>query len=253
MDIITKPRLGAKKYLEEAADRLCDTVKSASHARVKHKSTALMEVEPKLSADAVLDKPPSKAMIRTTDKVVMIGASTGGTEALRVLLESLPPDAPGVVIAQHMPEHFTTAFARRLDQLCRVTVKEAEDGDTVIQGRALLAPGNRHILLNRSGARYYVEVNEGPRVNRSIPSVDVLFRSAARYAGSNAVGVIMTGMGDDGARGLLEMKEAGAFTIAQDEATSVVFGMPREAIRMDAVDKVLPLDGIARQILANCL
>jgi two-component system chemotaxis response regulator CheB len=188
-------------------------------------------------------------MVQTTDKIVAIGASTGGTEALRVFLETLPQDAPGMVIVQHMPEHFTRAFANRLDGICRVSVKEAENDDTVIRGRVLIAPGNRHTLLKRSGARYYVEVKDGPLVCRHRPSVDVLFRSAARYAGRNCIGVIMTGMGDDGARGMLEMKEAGAFNIAQDENSCVVFGMPNEAIKLQAVDKVAPLEQIAGILL----
>jgi two-component system chemotaxis response regulator CheB len=181
--------------------------------------------------------------------VVVIGASTGGTEALRTLLEALPADCPGIVIVQHMPELFTRAFANRLDGLCSISVKEAATNDTVIRGRALIAPGNHHLLLKRSGARYYVEVKDGPLVCRHRPSVDVLFRSAARYAGRNAVGVILTGMGDDGARGMLEMKQAGAINIAQDEATCIVFGMPKEAIKTNAVDKVLPLGQVAGAIL----
>jgi two-component system chemotaxis response regulator CheB len=188
-------------------------------------------------------------MLETTEKIVAIGASTGGTEALRALLEALPPDAPGIVIVQHMPELFTRAFAARLDGLCSITVKEAETNDTVLRGRALIAPGNHHMLLKRSGARYYVDIKEGPLVCRHRPSVDVLFRSAARYAGQNAVGVILTGMGDDGARGMLEMKRAGATTIAQDEATCIVFGMPKEAIKLGAVDKVLALQSITGAIL----
>ena len=190
-------------------------------------------------------------MAETTEKVVAIGASTGGTEALKTLLEVLPPDAPGIVIVQHMPEMFTRAFANRLDGLCNITVKEAESNDTVMRGRALIAPGNHHMLLKRSGARYYVEIKDGPLVCRHRPSVDVLFRSAARYAGQNAVGVILTGMGDDGASGMLEMKQAGAVTIAQDEATCVVFGMPKEAIKRCAVDKILPLQAVAGAILAH--
>jgi two-component system chemotaxis response regulator CheB len=201
-----------------------------------------------LTADAMLS-PATHAMAETTEKIVAIGASTGGTEALKTLLEALPADAPGIVIVQHMPETFTRAFANRLDGLCRITVKEAESNDTVLRGRALIAPGNRHMLLKRSGARYYVDVKEGPLVCRHRPSVDVLFRSAARYAGQNAVGVILTGMGDDGARGMLEMKQAGAKTIAQNEATCVVFGMPNEAIKRDAVDKILPLESVAGAIL----
>jgi two-component system chemotaxis response regulator CheB len=192
-------------------------------------------------------------MVRTTEKVVAVGASTGGTEALRLFLEMLPADSPGIVIVQHMPENFTRAFAERLNTTCQVTVKEAENDDTVIRGRALIAPGNRHTLLKRSGARYYVEVKDGPLVSRHRPSVDVLFRSTARYAGANAVGVIMTGMGDDGAQGMLEMKEAGAFNIAQDEATCVVFGMPKEAIKKGGVDKVMPLNAIAGMVLRECV
>ena len=180
-------------------------------------------------------------MARTTETVVCIGASTGGTESLRVVLEALPPDSPGIVIVQHMPEKFTAAFARRLDGLCELDVKEAEDGDAVLAGRVLIAPGNRHMLLQRSGARYHVGVKDGPLVSRHRPSVDVLFRSAAQYAGANALGIIMTGMGDDGARGLLEMKKAGAATVAQNEATCVVFGMPKEAIALGAADKIVPL------------
>jgi two-component system chemotaxis response regulator CheB len=208
-----------------------------------------MEIAPKLTADAVIAKPGARAMIRTTEKVVVVGASTGGTEAIREYLEAMPLDAPGTVIVQHMPEHFTRAFAKRLDGLCRVTVKEAEEGDSVIQGRVLIAPGNMHTVLNRSGARYYVEVKDGPLVCRHRPSVDVLFRSAAHYAGGNAVGVIMTGMGDDGARGMLEMKEADAATIAQDEKTSVVWGMPLEAIKLGGAQNVLPLPSIAGRVL----
>jgi two-component system chemotaxis response regulator CheB len=180
--------------------------------------------------------------------VVLIGASTGGTEALRVVLEALPPDCPGIVIVQHMPEHFTRAFATRLDGLCQISVKEAETDDTVLRGRALIAPGDHHVLVKRSGARYFVELRAGPLVSRHRPSVDVLFRSGARYAGKNALGVLMTGMGDDGARGLLELKTAGATTIAQDERTCVVFGMPQVAIKLGAVDRVLALDAIAPAI-----
>jgi two-component system chemotaxis response regulator CheB len=211
-----------------------------------------LEIQPKLSADVVIQKVTSKAMLQTTEKVVVVGASTGGTEALRVFLEAFPSDTPGIVIVQHMPENFTSAFAKRLDGLCKISVKEAEDGDTVIRGRALIAPGNFHLLLKRSGARYFVEVKEGPLVSRHRPSVDVLFRSAARYAGKNAVGVIMTGMGDDGAKGMLELHEAGAYTIAQDEKTSVVFGMPNEAIKLGGVKKILPLESISHQVLIQC-
>jgi two-component system chemotaxis response regulator CheB len=233
--------------------RICDVVKSAAHARLKNpRRSSSMTVNPKLTADAVLPKPPSQAMIQTTEKVVVVGASTGGTEALREMLEALPLDAPGVVVVQHMPEQFTLQFANRLNSTCRITVKEAAGNDSVIRGQALIAPGNRHLLLKRAGARYYVEVRDGPLVSRHRPSVDVLFRSAARYAGRNAVGVIMTGMGDDGSKGMLEMKEAGAYNIAQDEASCVVFGMPAEAIKLHAVDRILPLGAIAAEVVRLC-
>lgn len=249
VEVITKPRLGSKQFLEESRVTICQAVKAAACAR-PGQATRRHAVEPKLTADAVLSR-GTCAMAETTEKVVVIGASTGGTEALRVLLEGLPADSPGVVIVQHMPELFTRAFANRLDGSCAITVKEAETNDTVIRGRALIAPGNHHMLLKRSGARYFTEIKDGPLVCRHRPSVDVLFRSAARYAGQNAVGVILTGMGDDGARGMLEMKQAGATTIAQDEATCVVFGMPKEAIKLGGVDKVMPLENIAGAILIH--
>lgn len=249
VEIIQKPRLGTKQFLEESRIRICDAVRAASLARVRPIRLKPRKIDAKLTADAVIAKPPPKAMIQTTERIVVVGASTGGTEALRVFLEDMPLDSPGIVIVQHMPEHFTAAFAKRLDSICGISVKEAEDNDTVIRGRALIAPGNRHTLLKRSGARYYVEVKDGPLVCRHRPSVDVLFRSAARYAGKNAVGVIMTGMGDDGAKGMMELKNSGGFTIAQDEATSVVFRMPNEAIKLGAIDKVLALDRIAGEVI----
>lgn len=249
VEIIEKPRLGVKQFLEESKVLICDVVKAARVAHLKKSAPKSIHVAPKLTADAVLERPASKAMVQTTDKIVVVGASTGGTEALKTFLESLPLDAPGIVIVQHMPEHFTAAFARRLDGICSISVKEAENDDTVVRGRALIAPGNRHTLLKRSGSRYFVEVREGPLVCRHRPSVDVLFRSAARYAGKNAVGVIMTGMGDDGAKGMRELKEAGAFNIAQDEDSCVVFGMPKEAIRLGGVDRTLPLTAIAKEVV----
>jgi len=249
VEIIAKPRLGTRQFLEDSRVILCQTVKAAASARLRPLRPAQI-IEPKLTADAILS-PAIHAMAETTEKVVVIGASTGGTEALKTLLEALPPHAPGIVIVQHMPELFTRAFADRLNGLCRITVKEAETNDSVLRGRALIAPGNHHLLLKRSGARYFVEVKDGPLVCRHRPSVDVLFRSAARYAGSNAVGVILTGMGDDGARGMLEMKQAGAPTIAQDEASCVVFGMPKEAIELNCVDRVVPLDAVAGAILMH--
>jgi two-component system chemotaxis response regulator CheB len=256
VDIILKPKMGVAEHLIESKIRICDAVKAAAGARVGGRrerpaaaSRGVYEPEKKLTADAMLPPPGGRAMARTTEAVVCVGASTGGTEALRVVLEGLPLDSPGMVIVQHMPEKFTASFAKRLDSLCAVEVKEAEDGDTVLRGRVLIAPGNKHTLLERSGARYYVSVKDGPLVSRHRPSVDVLFRSAARSAGANAVGVIMTGMGDDGARGLEEMKQAGAHTLAQDEATSVVFGMPKEAIARGCVDRVAPLQNLTQEIL----
>jgi len=247
VEVIAKPRLGTDAFFRESRDFFCSVVKSAASAHLR----PVRPIEPALSADAVLAR-GSRAMAETTDRVVLIGASTGGTEALRVLLMAMPPDAPGIVIVQHMPEKFTAAFADRLDGLCAISVKEAETGDAVLRGRALIAPGNFHTLLKRSGARYSVEVRDGPLVCRHRPSVDVLFRSGARYAGRNSVGVLMTGMGNDGAQGLLELKQAGAATIAQDEATSVVFGMPQAAIKLGAAGAVLPLDAIAKGVLAAC-
>ncbi len=252
VEIILKPKIGTKQFLEESRIRICDSVKAASRVNVKKVHVREHRVRPKLTADVVLPMKRSKAMARTTEKVVVVGASTGGTEALRVFLEAMPSDAPGIVIVQHMPENFTAAFARRIDGLCRITVKEGVDGDSVIPGRAIIAPGNKHLLLKRSGARYYVEIKDGPLVSRHRPSVDVLFRSSARYAGGNAVGIIMTGMGDDGAKGMLEMREAGAHNIAQDEKSCVVFGMPKEAIALGGVHKVMPLTGIPSYMLRFC-
>jgi len=251
IEIILKPRIGTKQFLEESKVRICDAVKAAAMARISRIAPETPRVVPKLPADVILAKSTSHAMAKTTDRVVVVGASTGGTEALSDFLMAMPLDAPGIVIVQHMPEHFTRAFATRLDTMCHISVKEAENNDTVIRGRALIAPGNHHMLLKRSGARYYVEIKDGPLVSRHRPSVDVLFRSAARYAGKNCIGVIMTGMGDDGAKGMLEMKEAGAFTIAQDEESCVVFGMPKKAIELEAVDRVAHLRDIPAVVLKN--
>jgi two-component system chemotaxis response regulator CheB len=248
VDVITKPKVGTKQFLEESKVRICDAVKAAAKAdlkQIKPKSAAV-NVEPKLSADAVISGSARKTTDwKTTEKLIIVGASTGGTEALRVFLEALPRDCPAIAIVQHMPEKFTAAFSQRLNSICTITVKEGVDNDTLIRGQALIAPGNKHMLVKRSGARYHIEVKDGPLVRRHRPSVDVLFRSAARYVGPNAVGVIMTGMGDDGAAGLKEMKDSGAYCIAQDEATCVVFGMPHEAIKLGGVSKVLPLQQIA--------
>ena len=253
VEIINKPKLGVAQFLQEAQVIICDAVKAAAAARVRPLPMVRHEVETKLNADVILAKGNAQhaEKIKTTEKVVVIGASTGGTEALRYYLEAMPHDAPGTVIVQHMPEHFTKAFATRLNTTCRVTVKEAADGDTILPGRALIAPGNKHLLLKRSGARYYVEVKDGPLVSRHRPSVDVLFRSAARYAGKNAIAVIMTGMGDDGAKGMLELHDAGAVTLAQDEESCVVFGMPKEAIRLGGVDEVLALEQMPQGVLRH--
>jgi len=246
VDVIEKPRLGVKQFLEESRIRICDAVRAAAGAHLKPHGLATVSAQ---IAKPIALPGRETAMSRTTDLVVAVGASTGGTEALRGFLRSMPADAPGVIIVQHMPENFTSGFAKRLDMLSAMTVKEAEDGDSVIPGRALLAPGNRHMFLRRSGARYHVEVKDGPLINRHRPSVDVLFKSTARYAGRNAVGVLMTGMGSDGAEGLLEMKKAGAATLAQDETTCVVYGMPYEALKLGAVDRVESLVNLPRAVL----
>jgi two-component system chemotaxis response regulator CheB len=249
VEIINKPKSGARQFFEESKIVICDAIRAAAAARIRRLSDTTRIAEPKLTADAILPRPKAGLTLQTTQKIVVLGASTGGTEAIRTFLEALPYDAPGIAIVQHMPEHFTAAFASRLNESCRVTVKEAEDNDTIIQGRVLIAPGNRHMLLKRSGARYFVSLKDGPLVSRHRPSVDVLFRSTARYAGANAIGVIMTGMGDDGAKGMLEMKQSGAMNIAQNEQSCVVFGMPNEAIKQGAVDFVIPLEQISEKVL----
>ncbi|MGE4470125.1 MAG: chemotaxis response regulator protein-glutamate methylesterase [Desulfovibrio sp.] len=255
VEIVTKPKVGTKKFLEESRIRLCDAVKAAARVRPRKKdifTPSEIKVRPKLDADVVIAKGKGYT-ISTTEKMLVVGASTGGTEALSQFLQALPLGCPAVAIVQHMPEGFTARFSERLNQICRITVKEAQDNDTMLRGQALIAPGNKHLLLKRAGARYYVQVKDGPLVSRHRPSVDVLFRSAAQYAGKNAVGAIMTGMGDDGAKGMKELFEAGGWTIAQDEATSVVFGMPKEAIRLGGVREVLPLGSIAPEMVRRAL
>jgi two-component system chemotaxis response regulator CheB len=257
VSIITKPKLGLKDFLNESADELVSAVRAASQANVRRLSVrrpaaaaAPAPVTAKLSADAVL--PPAaetRVPLTTTERVVAIGTSTGGTLALEEVLTALPRVTPGIVIVQHMPEKFTAAFAERLNKLCQLEVKEARHGDRVLPGRALIAPGGKHMLLRRDGANYHVDVIDGPLVNRHRPSVDVLFRSVAKQAGANALGVIMTGMGDDGAAGLLEMRKAGARTVAQDEESCVVYGMPKEAVKRGGVEKSVPLNAINREIL----
>ena len=249
VSIVTKPKVGLKSFLEDCAGDIVQAVKAAARANVANlRAVALPAVRPKLSADAVLSA-ASQAMTKTTAHIVAIGTSTGGTQALEAVLSSLPETAPGMVIVQHMPEKFTASFAQRLDSLCAIRVKEAAHNDRVLSGQALIAPGGKHMLLKRNGAQYHVEVMDGPLVNRHKPSVDVLFRSVAKFAGRNGVGLILTGMGDDGARGLKEMHEAGAPTVAQDEKSCVVFGMPKEAIAMGAADKVLPLSQVPTEIM----
>ncbi len=258
VDVVTKPRVDTAQFLQESSMRICDAAKAAAHAKLRgaSKPAPQLRVEAKLTADAVIPQLSATRaqVLRTTmpvtEPIIAIGASTGGTEALREVLEALPATAPGIVIVQHMPEKFTNAFARRLDGICAMEIKEAESGDLVTQGRVLIAPGNQHMALRRTGSRYTVEIVEGPHVSRHRPSVDVLFRSVAHNAGRNAMGVILTGMGDDGARGLLEMKEAGAFTVAQDEESSIVFGMPKEAILRGAHNKILPLGKVAGEIVS---
>ncbi|MFA7268758.1 MAG: chemotaxis response regulator protein-glutamate methylesterase [Sterolibacterium sp.] len=253
--IITKPKMGVKQFLQDASNDLVTAVRSAARSNVRniHPSARTSAAPPpKLTADAMLAAraAASTAMSKTTEGIVAIGTSTGGTQALEVVLTMLPAVCPGIIVVQHMPEKFTALFAERLNTLCQVEVREAQNNDRVIPGRVLIAPGGRHMMLRRSGAQYIVEVADGPLVNRHKPSVDVLFRSVAQVAGKNALGIIMTGMGDDGARGMHEMHEAGAKTVAQDEATCVVFGMPKEAIKLGGVDKIVPLELVAREIIA---
>jgi len=251
VEIIEKPSVGTKKFFEESRVQLTDSVKAAAQVDLKHLTLCTKQVGLKLTADAVLSS--GSAMSQTTEKVIVIGASTGGTQAITSVLEAMPQDAPGIVVVQHMPEGFTSSFAKRLNSLCRINVKEAEDGDSILRGHALIAPGNFHTILKRSGARYYVEVKDGPLVSRHRPSVDVLFRSTARYAGRNAVAAILTGMGDDGAAGMKEMHDAGSLTIAQDKETSVVYGMPGVAVKKGGVDMILPLDHITEALVNNNL
>ena len=256
VSIITKPKIGLKSFLEDASNDIVQAVRSAARANMRalrSRPAAMAERggdAPKLTADAMLSPASShRALERTTEQLVAIGTSTGGTQALEVVLTRLPATCLGIVIVQHMPEKFTAMFAERLNGLCQIEVREAKNGDRVLPGLALIAPGGKHMMLKRSGAQYVVEVANGPLVNRHKPSVDVLFRSVAKFAGKNALGIIMTGMGDDGARGLKEMHDAGARTIAQDEATCVVFGMPKEAIKLGGADQTLALEQIPPAIV----
>jgi two-component system chemotaxis response regulator CheB len=234
--------------MEDAAIEITDKIRAVAQARVRMMFVAPV-IQERFSADAIL--PSVAGRYSSTEKLIVIGASTGGTEAIKDVLIKLPADAPGVLVTQHMPEHFTKSFADRLNTLCKISVKEAENNERVLPGHAYIAPGNSHLLLKRSGANYVIKLDQGPLVNRHRPSVDVLFRSAANVAGANAIGIILTGMGKDGVQGLLEMKQAGSHTIAQDEATCVVFGMPKEAIAAGGVCEVLPLQNIARRTMEN--
>jgi two-component system chemotaxis response regulator CheB len=237
--IVTKPKIGVRNFLLDVSADLVEAVKVASRANLRN-------LRPAVPVERAA--PSTAALKETTERVVALGTSTGGTQALELVLAALPRSSPGIVVVQHMPEKFTAAFSERLDHLCEIEVKEAQDNDRVLPGHALIAPGGKQMTLKRSGALYYVEVRSAPPVNRHCPSVDVLFRSVAKHAGRNALGVIMTGMGHDGARGLLEMHEAGARTVAQDEASCVVFGMPKEAIKLGGAEKVLPLHAIPAEI-----
>jgi len=252
VSIVTKPKIGLKRFLEDASSDIVGAVKAAAGANVRRMvAVPQLKVGPKLNADAILPAASGHAMAQTTERIVAIGTSTGGTQALEVVLTALPRVCPGIVIVQHMPEKFTEAFANRLNSICKLEVREARNNDRVLPGLALIAPGGKHMVVRRSGAQYFVEVLDGPLVNRHRPSVDVLFRSVAKAAGKNARGIIMTGMGDDGARGLKEMRDSGAATFAQDEETCVVFGMPKEAIKLGAADKVLPLQEIPQVIVCS--
>lgn len=282
-EIIGKPSMNPDVFFQESHIMLCDVVKAAAQSKINRKSPStgnaaveapvapqpapqpapkpapqpqrraeykpMPSVAPKYSADVVLEKSNVNDVIITTEKVIVLGASTGGTEAIRVLLKTMPEDMPGIAIVQHIPEGFSKSFANSLNQISKLEVKEAENGDKLYRGRVLIAPGNKHMLLKRVGKEYIVEVKDGPLVNRHRPSVDVLFRSAARYAGNNAIGVILTGMGNDGAKGMQELHDTGAYTIGQDEATSVVYGMPKEAFKAGAVDTVLPLQKITEHLV----
>ena len=248
VDFVSKPKMDIARGMEEYASEITDKIRAAAQARVHKAPTAsALEIEKRYSADAIL--PSLAGRYSSTEKLIIIGASTGGTEAIKEVLTRLPADVPGILVTQHMPENFTKSFADRLNSLCKIAVKEAEHNERVLPGHAYIAPGHSHLLLKRSGANYMTELNQGPPVNRHRPSVDVLFRSAANVAGANALGIILTGMGKDGAQGLLEMRQAGCHTIAQDEESCIVFGMPKEAINCGGACEVLPLQGIARHAL----
>ncbi|AIY40257.1 Chemotaxis response regulator protein-glutamate methylesterase CheB [Collimonas arenae] len=250
VDFVTKPRLGIREGLLEYTDLIADKIRAASRARLRPVRRPGAEAHP---ADGAVQAPMLRSPLLSTEKLIIIGASTGGTEAIREVLQPLPPDSPGIMIAQHMPPGFTRSFAQRLDGLCRITVKEAEHGERVLPGHAYIAPGGFHLSLGRSGANYVVHLDQEEPVNRHRPSIDVLFDSVAKHAGKNAIGVILTGMGRDGAAGLLRLREAGAYTLAQDEASCVVFGMPREAIALGAANEVASLGDMSQRVMARLM
>jgi len=244
VEIVAKPQIDQRVGVREIEMEVVDKVKAASKANMNLYARQIRSTPGKVAVAKA-----HTAMIKTTDKIIAIGSSTGGTEALKEVLMRLPTDTPGILIVQHMPEGFTKAFADRLNSICPMQIQEAQNGDSLITGRALIAPGNSHMMLRRSGAKYYIDVKDGPLVMRHRPSVEVLFQSVAKYGGANAIGVMLTGMGNDGSTGMLEMKKSGSFNIAQDEASCVVFGMPKEAIKLGGVDKVVSLDDIPQAIL----
>lgn len=248
VDFISKPKIDIARGMEEYASEITEKIRAAAQARVHKRSHAPVSQE-RLSADAIL--PSIAGRFSSTEKLIIIGASTGGTEAIKAVLMRLPADVPGILVTQHMPENFTKSFADRLNSLCKISVKEAEHNERILPGHAYIAPGHSHLLLKRSGANYMTELNQGALVNRHRPSVDVLFRSAANVAGANALGIILTGMGKDGAQGLLEMKQTGSHTIAQDEESCVVFGMPKEAIAVGGACEITSLQNIARRTLEH--
>ncbi|MDY0981149.1 MULTISPECIES: protein-glutamate methylesterase/protein-glutamine glutaminase [Stenotrophomonas] len=247
VDFISKPKFDVARGLQGYAEEIIGKVKMAARSRVR---TLARPSTPRITLDAVPPSPARSIQFRTTDRLIAIGASAGGTEALRVVLEGLPADAPAVVLTQHLPATFSTAFAERLDRHSAMSVREASDGEAVLPGHAYLPPGGKHLRVIRDGARWRCRVDDGPAVNRHKPAVDVLFRSVAESAGANAIGAILTGMGDDGARGLLELKNAGAPTLVQDEATSVVWGMPGAAFKLGATEEQVPLERIAERLMA---
>ncbi|MBL3529054.1 MAG: chemotaxis response regulator protein-glutamate methylesterase [gamma proteobacterium endosymbiont of Lamellibrachia anaximandri] len=251
VDFVSKPKLDVAHELPEYSEEIIGKVKTAAKARVRaleRRAANKTSVTEKLSADAVLSKPVIKKHFRTTDRIIGIGSSTGGTEAIKDVVRDLPPDMPGIVISQHIPEAFSGPFAQRVNSITALTVVEATDGQQVLQGHVYIAPGNRHLIIQRDGARYICKLNDGPPVNRHKPSVDVMFRSLSQNAGANAIAVMLTGMGDDGAAGMGEMRQAGSPTIAQDERTSVVWGMPGEAVKRGFVKEVLSLNKIGKRL-----